>query len=88
MAMKKTLLLALPVLVMLFAACGKERQCKCTTTDVPDDGILKLMIVDNSMSCDDIKVMGVESTTILDDGTQSLKRTEMHTVSCRDYASN
>lgn len=71
----------------LLCACGKEHQCKCVTTDVPDDGLLKIMTVDAGLGCDDIHTMGFEvhitdSTT----GAHTLTRQEMHEVSCRDYA--
>ena len=86
--MKKILLPALLLCAVVFASCGKERQCKCVTTDVPDDGLLKILVVDHSMSCDDIKLMGIEKKSTTTDGTQSLVREEMHEVSCREYAAD
>lgn len=85
--MKKKALYAVAALCMVLAACGKEHQCKCTTTDVPDDGLLKLMTIDGGMSCDDIHTMGYEVHVVdSTDGSHSLVRIEMHEVSCRDYA--
>lgn len=82
--MKKILPIAIFVLLVL-TSCGKQRQCKCVTTDVPDDGLLKVVVVDQQIKCEDIKEMGFERKTVTEDG-QTLERVEMHTVSCRDYA--
>lgn len=81
--MKKILPLAILALLTL-ASCGKQRQCKCVTTDVADDGLLKVLVVDNNIKCEDISVMGFEIKTTNEEG-QTLERTEMHTVSCREY---
>lgn len=81
--MKKILPIAIVALLVL-TSCSKQRQCKCVTTDIPDDGLLKVMVVDNQIKCEDIKEMGFEIKTVNEDG-QTLERTEMHTVSCRDY---
>lgn len=81
--MKKILPIAIFALLVL-TSCSKQRQCKCVTTDIPDDGLLKVMVVDNQIKCEDIKEMGFEIKTVNEDG-QTLERTEMHTVSCRDY---
>lgn len=81
--MKKILPIAIVVLLVL-TSCSKQRQCKCVTTDIPDDGLLKVMVVDNQIKCEDITEMGFEIKTVNEDG-QTLERTEMHTVSCRDY---
>ncbi len=79
-------LLPLAALVSLaLCSCGKERQCKCMTTDVPDDGILKVLVVDHSLKCESITEMGFEQKVVTEDG-QTLQRVDMHTVSCRDYA--
>lgn len=83
--MKKILLSAMVLLSVAAVSCSKERQCKCTLKDATDDNHLKILIVDHSMSCDDIKVMGIENTAVTVGGTQTLERTEMHEVSCRDY---
>lgn len=81
---KKLLPLAAIVLLTL-CSCSKERQCKCVTTDVPDDGLLRILVVDHSLKCESITEMGFEQKVVTDDG-QTLQRVDMHTVSCRDYA--
>ena len=78
-------ILPLSILAILtLVSCGKQRQCKGVTTDVTDDGLLKVLVVDHQIKCEDITEMGFEIKTVNDDG-QTLERTEMHTVSCRDY---
>lgn len=77
---------AMALITLLAVSCNKERQCKCTTTDVPDDGLLKIMVVDNGLKCEDIKEMAFEEHVVTDDGQHSLTRTNVHQVSCRDYA--
>lgn len=81
--MKKIVYIAI-LATLTLASCGKQRQCKCVTTDVPDDGLLKVLVVDNQIKCEDIQEMGFEIKTVTEEG-QTLERTEMHTVSCRDY---
>ena len=71
--------------LLLFSSCGKEHRCKCVTTDVEDDGLLKIMVVDRQMKCEDISEMGFEHKIVNENG-QTLERTDMHTVSCREYA--
>lgn len=84
---KKVFAILLAAGALCLASCGKEHQCKCVTTDVPDDGLLKIMNIDGGLDCEDIHVMGFEvHTTDSVDGSHSLARTEMHDVSCRDYA--
>lgn len=80
-------ILAVSVLALLsLASCSKQRQCKCVTTDVADDGLLKVLVVDNGIKCEDIKEMGFEKKDVdTATGQQTLTRYEMHTVSCRDY---
>ena len=82
---KKILPIAILALIVL-TSCGKQRQCKCVTTDIPDNGLLKVLVVDNQIKCEDITEMGFEQK-IVDSvtGQQTLSRYEMHTVSCRDY---
>lgn len=85
--MKKKAIYLVAALCLVFVACGKEHQCKCTTTDIPDDGLLKLLTIDGGMDCEDIHTMGFEVHYVdSTDGSHSLMRTEMHDVSCRDYA--
>jgi len=48
--MKKRLLVGVMGLVCLMgmaglSSCSKEHQCKCVTTDVEDDGLLKYFVV-------------------------------------------
>ena len=82
--MKKLFYMLAVAGVMTLAGCSKEHQCKCVTTDVQDDGLLKVLVVDNNIKCEDISVMGFEIKTTNEEG-QTLERTEMHTVSCREY---
>lgn len=84
--MKRTAFLLLAGLCLVAAGCGKEHRCKCTTTDIEDDGLLKIITIDGSLGCDDISEMGIENKIVSEDGVQTLERVEMHTVSCRDYA--
>lgn len=70
--------------LMGLSACGKEHQCKCVTTDVEDDGLLKYFVIDGSISCDDITEMAFEEHVSVEGGT-SLHRVEVHKVSCREY---
>ena len=84
--MKRILFLAAAGLCLVMAGCSKEHRCKCTTTDVEDDGLLKIITIDGHLSCDDIAEMGLENKIVTEDGVQSLERVEMHTVNCRDYA--
>lgn len=82
--MIKKLLPLAAIVLLTFCSCSKERQCKCVTTDVPDDGLLKILVVDRQMKCDAISEMGFEELTVGDNG-QTLHRVDMHTVSCRDW---
>ena len=86
--MKRKIMIVAGVALMtlLAASCNKERQCKCVTTDVPDNGLLKIMFVDNGLKCEDITEMAFEEHIVTEDGHHSLTRTDVHTVSCRDYA--
>lgn len=81
---KKLLMLFTAAVLTLCASCSKERQCKCVTTDVPDDGLLKILVIDRQMKCDNITEMGFEQK-VVDDNGQTLQRVDMHTVSCRDW---
>lgn len=86
---KKLLTLCILAVVVALAGCAKDRQCKCVTTDVPDDGKPKILVVDAAMRCSDITQMGFEEkyvdTTDITHPSHSLRRTEVHQVSCRDY---
>ena len=72
--------------VLLVAGCSKTHQCKCATTDVPDDGVLKIMTVGPSIGCGDIRQMAFE-IHVVDSSTRShsLERREVHEVECRNY---
>jgi len=86
--MKKKILsvvVVLATLTLVLVSCGKDRQCKCVYTDTTESAeLLKLIVVDNQMKCEDITEMGYEEKVVTEDG-QTLHRTGMHTVSCRDY---
>ena len=83
---KKILPLMMVALTLALAGCAKDKQCKCFTTDVPDDGLLKVLVVDGSMKCDDISEMAIEEKVQDENGNYTLRRTEVHKVKCRDYA--
>lgn len=70
--------------LMGLSSCSKEHQCKCVTTDVPDDGLLKYFVVEGSIACEDITEMAFEEHVSTENGT-SLHRVEVHKVSCRSY---
>ncbi len=84
--MTKRLLPLAAIVLLTLCSCAKERQCKCVTTDIPDDGILRILTVDHSLKCESISEMGFEQKDVTENGEQTLRRVEMHTVSCRDYA--
>lgn len=84
MVMKKILFTLAAAVLLTLCSCSKERQCKCVTTDVPDDGRLKIMVVDRGLKCESITEMGFEQK-IVDENGQTLQRVDMHTVSCRDW---
>lgn len=83
---KSKLILPMAALALLAVGCNKEHQCKCVTTDVPDDGRLKLLTVRGDMSCADITEWAVEKHAI-DSVTheQTLIRIDSSKVNCRDY---
>ena len=83
--MKKIVLMLAADVVLLFAAgCNKSQQCKCVTTDVEDDGTLKIFEVDGSISCEDITEMAFEEH-VAAEGGGSLHHVDVHQVKCRDY---
>ena len=83
--MKKIVMLMAACAVLIFAAgCNKDHQCKCVTTDVPDDGTLKIFEVSSSISCESITEMAFEEH-VAAEGGGSLQRVDVHTVSCREY---
>lgn len=84
--MKKRVLSVLGVaMLLLCTACNKERQCKCVATDGSDDGLLHILVVDRAMSCESINEMAIEQKVVSEDGTQTLIRTDVRQVKCRDY---
>lgn len=83
--MKKKIL-PLMIVALSLVGCAKDKQCKCVTTDVPDDGLLKVLVVDGSMNCSDIVEMAIEVKDRDENGNYTLRRTEVHKVKCRDYA--
>ena len=76
-------LMGLVVLAGL-SSCSKEHQCKCVTTDIEDDGNLKVFVLEGSVSCEDITEMAFEEHVSVEGGT-SLRRVDVHKVKCRDY---
>ena len=58
-----------------------EIQDACKDLGLPN---LPVMVVDHSMSCSDITEMALEEKYVTEDGTHSLRRIEVHKVTCRD----
>lgn len=82
--MKQRILLpALAFLALLATGCGKQRNCECLV-----DGVSAshnpVLVVDNGIKCSDITEMAIEEKYVTDDGTHSLRRTEVHSVSCHE----
>ena len=82
--MKKSIILpALALLALLAAGCGKQRNCECIV-----EGSLSshnpVLVVDNGMKCSDITEIAIEEKYVTDDGTHSLRRTEVHPVKCHE----
>ena len=87
----KDMFLSLPLAALLFlaAGCAREHQCKCVTETPPDDGLLKIMVVEGSMNCEDIKEMSFEIHAVdSTNNARSLARRDVRTVSCREYGDN
>lgn len=84
--MKKNIVFIFCAAGLLFAACGKDHQCKCFKTDNPDDVNESEMIfyLDGSTACEDIKEMAFEEH-VATEGVNSLHRVDVHPVNCRDY---
>lgn len=82
--MNKKVLLPLLALVALTAAgCGKARNCECTVEDATYN-YNPVMIVDHGMRCEDITEMALEEKYVAEDGTQSLRRIDVHKVHCHE----
>lgn len=71
------------LMALAFVGCNKERNCECTIED-ENYNYNPVMVVDHSMSCSDITEMALEEKYVTEDGTHSLRRIEVHKVSCRD----
>ncbi|MBO4586791.1 MAG: hypothetical protein J5677_03115 [Bacteroidales bacterium] len=85
--MKKIVwVMAASMVLMMAAGCSKSHQCKCVTTDIEDDGTLKIFEVEGSISCDNITEMAFEEH-VAAEGGGTLQRVEVHQVKCRDYGS-
>lgn len=82
--MKKYLFFALPAVALLFGACNREHQCKCTYDAVENDQLFKVFVVDGSISCEDIVMMGYEEHIATEQG-QSLRRVDTLRLTCRDF---
>lgn len=84
--MKKRIVMpALALVALMAVGCGKERHCKCFSEGV-DDQRLQVMVIDRSMKCSDIKQMAFEEKYVTEDGTHSLRHTEVHNVTCRELS--
>ena len=86
-AMKKIMIIAAAAMLTL-AACNKERQCKCVYKDVEEDNSLRLIYVDGGLKCESITELAEEEHIIDSTSTpprHSLRRVEIHKVSCREY---
>lgn len=74
------------VAAVVAVGCTKEHQCKCMTTDVEDDGFVKLLTVDGSLKCESITEMAEERPAVDSvSGNHTLERVKVHTLSCREY---
>lgn len=69
---------------VLFAACNREHECKCTYTSIENDQLFKVFVVDGSISCEDIVMMGYEEHIATEQG-QSLRRVDTLRMECRDF---
>lgn len=71
------------LMALVATGCGKERNCECVVEDMATN-YNPLIVVDHGMKCDDITEMAIEEKYVTDDGTHSLRRTEVHKVSCHE----
>lgn len=71
--------------VLLTVACSREHQCKCFYTDNPADEQYKVFVVDGSIDCKDIVMMGYEEH-VATEGVNSLHRVDTVRLNCRDFA--
>ena len=84
--MKKMYLLlgVLTVAMLVLVGCSREHQCKCTYADNPNDEQFKVFVVDGSISCDDLVMMGYEEH-VATEGVNSLRRVDTVRLNCRDF---
>lgn len=84
--MKKHILTLVSVAfgLLLLTACSREHKCKCTYNDTPNDDQYKVFVVDGSISCDDIVMMGFEEH-VATEGVNSLHRVDTVRITCRDF---
>ncbi len=83
--MKKCLFFVmLGVVALMAAACSKEHQCKCTYANNPNDDQFKVFVVDGSISCEDLVLMGFEEH-VATEGVNSLHRVDTLRINCRDF---
>lgn len=69
---------------ILSVACGREHKCKCFYADDPTDVQYKVFVVDGSISCEDIVMMGYEEH-VATEGVNSLHRVDTVRINCRDF---
>ena len=81
---KMYFLLGLMGLVSL-CGCNKEHECKCTYSDDPNDVQFKVFVVDASISCNDLVMMGFEEH-VATEGVNSLCRVDTLRINCRDFS--
>ena len=71
--------------MLLTVACNREHQCKCFYSDDPNDVQYKVFVVDGSINCEDIVMMGFEEH-VTTEGVNSLRRVDTVRMTCRDFA--
>lgn len=80
---KKVLLSAMALMALIAVGCGKQRNCECVVEDLVTN-YNPVMVIDNGMKCSDLTEMAIEEKYVTDDGTHSLRRVEVHKVSCHE----
>ncbi len=79
----KRLFPVLALLALTAVGCGKQRNCECVV-DGGGYNYNPILVVDDGIKCDDITEMSIEEKYVADDGTQSLRRVEVHQVHCHE----
>lgn len=74
----------LAVGMLTLAGCGREHQCKCTYSNNPNDDQYKVFVVDGSIACEDLVMMGYEEH-VATEGVNSLHRVDTVRITCRDF---